>query len=106
MSQTNELGVQSRITIIDQNSDFNLEEALKKLPENATMRDIFDFCTKHNLHNLAQGKIIFCGVHFQGMIELPPPLKLRQIAADICLNDANIHQYRNRSSCFSHLYAS
>jgi len=32
-----------------------MDELLKELPENATMRDIFDFCTKHHLYNLAQG---------------------------------------------------
>jgi len=37
------------------------------------------------VHNLAQG-----------MIELPPPLKLREIAARICINGQEIHQYRNR----------
>jgi hypothetical protein len=34
----------------------NLEVALKNLPENATMRDIFDFCVKFKINNLAQGK--------------------------------------------------
>lgn len=54
------------------------------LPETATMRDIFDFCVKNDLYNLAQG-----------MVELPPPKKLRQRAADV-LNQDEVHQYRNR----------
>lgn len=58
---------------------------MKALPANFTMRDIFDFCNKHNLENLAQG-----------MIELPPPQKLRERTADICLHRDEIHQYRNR----------
>jgi len=66
-------------------SVFNVEEAIKTLPDNATMRDIFDFCVRNRLHNLAQG-----------MIELPPPLKLREIAARICVEGAEVHQYRNR----------
>lgn len=62
------------------------EELIKELPQNATMRDIFDFCKRNNIHSLAQG-----------MIELPPPKKLRDIAATICAGDENeIHQYRNR----------
>jgi len=68
-----------------QNGATDLNEALKNLPDGATMRDIFDFCQKYNLHNLAQG-----------MIELAPPLKLRQIAADVCLQGFEVHQYRNR----------
>lgn len=35
-----------------------MEENLKLLSQNATMRDIFDFCIKFNLENLAQGFII------------------------------------------------
>jgi len=58
---------------------------LPELPENATMRDIFDYCSKRGLHNLAQG-----------MIELPPPKKLREIAAQLCIEANGIHQYRNR----------
>eukprot|EP01117_Protostelium_nocturnum_P017492 TRINITY_DN711_c2_g1_i1.p1 TRINITY_DN711_c2_g1~~TRINITY_DN711_c2_g1_i1.p1 ORF type:complete len:392 (-),score=137.42 TRINITY_DN711_c2_g1_i1:1011-2186(-) len=61
------------------------EELAKELPPNATMRDIFDFCKKNDIHSLAQG-----------MIELPPPLKLRQIAANIVSEGSEIHQYRNR----------
>jgi len=49
------------------------------------MRDIFDFCKKNNIHSLAQG-----------MIELAPPLKLRQLASQMCLQEDEIHQYRNR----------
>jgi len=65
--------------------DTKMEELLKGLPDNATMRDIFDFCKKNNIHSLAQG-----------MIELPPPIKLRERAANICLSGSEIHQYRNR----------
>jgi len=63
----------------------DIEKALQSLPPNATMRDIFDFCQVHNLHNLAQG-----------MIELPPPKKLRERVAKMCLEQEGIHQYRNR----------
>lgn len=63
----------------------DLAEALQNLPDGATMRDIFDFCQKYNLHNLAQG-----------MIELAPPVKLRQIASEVCMQGHEVHQYRNR----------
>jgi len=63
----------------------NMEEAIKTLPKGFTMRDIFDFCTKFNLHNLAQG-----------MIELSPPKKMRERVANLCLTDETVHQYRNR----------
>jgi len=63
----------------------SMEELLKTLPSNATMRDIFDFCMKHKLHNLAQG-----------MIELNPPEKLRNISARVCIEGNEVHQYRNR----------
>jgi len=63
----------------------SVEELLKELPPNATMRDIFDFCKRNDIDSLAQG-----------MIELPPPLKLRQLAADMCVAESEIHQYRNR----------
>jgi len=67
------------------NGKLDFEILALSLPDNATMRDIFDFCVKYNLHNLAQG-----------MIELPPPKKLREIAAAFCLERNEIHQYRNR----------
>eukprot|EP01118_Nematostelium_gracile_P006942 TRINITY_DN2250_c0_g1_i1.p1 TRINITY_DN2250_c0_g1~~TRINITY_DN2250_c0_g1_i1.p1 ORF type:complete len:393 (+),score=109.65 TRINITY_DN2250_c0_g1_i1:110-1288(+) len=67
-------------------SQQDLEQAARNLPDTATMRDIFDFCKKFELHNLAQG-----------MIELPPPKLLREIAADVCINHPEAHQYRNRS---------
>jgi len=63
----------------------SMEDLLKTLPPNATMRDIFDFCVKHKLHNLAQG-----------MIELNPPEKLRNISSRVCLEGNEVHQYRNR----------
>jgi hypothetical protein len=46
------------------------------LPKNPTMRDINDHCVANGLPSLAQG-----------MIELPPPLKLRQLAAEFALKD-------------------
>lgn len=48
------------------------------------MRDIFDVCQKHGLPSLAQG-----------MIEFPPPAKLRAIAAQTVTRD-EVHTYRNR----------
>eukprot|EP00457_Paulinella_chromatophora_P010663 gb/GEZN01010774.1/.p1 GENE.gb/GEZN01010774.1/~~gb/GEZN01010774.1/.p1 ORF type:complete len:392 (-),score=53.95 gb/GEZN01010774.1/:4-1179(-) len=54
------------------------------VPPNASMRDIFDLCTKHKLFSLAQG-----------MIELPPPIKLRQLAASEAMSE-DIHTYRKR----------
>eukprot|EP01087_Luapelamoeba_hula_P013666 TRINITY_DN390_c0_g1_i1.p1 TRINITY_DN390_c0_g1~~TRINITY_DN390_c0_g1_i1.p1 ORF type:complete len:390 (+),score=64.40 TRINITY_DN390_c0_g1_i1:118-1287(+) len=52
-----------------------------------TMRDVFDYCQRNNLHSVAQG-----------MIELPPPRKLRQICAEGLLNESetDFHQYRAR----------
>eukprot|EP01089_Gocevia_fonbrunei_P021277 TRINITY_DN81_c0_g1_i1.p1 TRINITY_DN81_c0_g1~~TRINITY_DN81_c0_g1_i1.p1 ORF type:complete len:386 (-),score=67.54 TRINITY_DN81_c0_g1_i1:17-1174(-) len=52
-----------------------------------TMRDVFDYCTKNKLHSVAQG-----------MIELPPPRKLREIVSAAILDDTqqHINQYRNR----------
>jgi len=67
------------------NSTDDLEEALKSLPNNFKMRDIFDFCTRHGLNNLAQG-----------MIELAPPPKMRERASNLCLHNEVVHQYRNR----------
>ncbi len=54
------------------------------LPVNASMRDIFDYCSKKGLPSVAQG-----------MIELPPPKSLRKIASDLTLQD-DVHTYRNR----------
>lgn len=52
-----------------------------------TMRDVFDYCQRNNLHSVAQG-----------MIELAPPRKLRELCAEGLLNepDAAFHQYRSR----------
>jgi len=52
-----------------------------------TMRDVFDYCQRNNLQSVAQG-----------MIELPPPLRLRQITAEACLAEdgQHVHQYRSR----------
>eukprot|EP01091_Cochliopodium_minus_P002263 TRINITY_DN12129_c1_g1_i1.p1 TRINITY_DN12129_c1_g1~~TRINITY_DN12129_c1_g1_i1.p1 ORF type:complete len:400 (-),score=99.87 TRINITY_DN12129_c1_g1_i1:166-1344(-) len=66
-------------------SNISLEDAVKQIPTTATMRDIFDFCQKWNLENLAQG-----------MIELSPPEKLRKITSDLILEDSDVHSYRNR----------
>lgn len=49
-----------------------------------SMRDIFDYCRTHNLKSVAQG-----------MVELPPPIKLRQMIAETALS-SNVHTYRNR----------
>jgi len=56
-----------------------------KLPQGANMRDVFDICRQHNLPSLAQG-----------MIEFPPPTKLRQIASELVVTD-EIHTYRTRT---------
>jgi len=52
-----------------------------------SMRDVFDYCQRKKLHSVAQG-----------MIELPPPLRLRQIVAEALLDEnlQHIHQYRSR----------
>jgi len=54
------------------------------LKDGANMRDIFDICQKHGLPSLAQG-----------MIEFPPPEKLRQIAAEKVM-ETGVHTYRTR----------
>lgn len=54
------------------------------LPEGASMRDIFDLCKKRGIPSLAQG-----------MIEFPPPAKLRKLASEVVLEDA-VHTYRTR----------
>lgn len=54
------------------------------VPESANMRDIFDICKQHGIPSLAQG-----------MIEFPPPQKLREIAAKTVM-DPSVHTYRNR----------
>ena len=48
-----------------------------------TMRDVFDYCKKNNLLSVAQG-----------MIEVPPPLILRQLVAESILdqNSQHFHQ--------------
>lgn len=48
------------------------------------MRDIFDYCKKKNLKSVAQG-----------MVELPPPEKLRQKIAEWAVKP-QVHTYRNR----------
>lgn len=48
------------------------------------MRDIFDFCKRHQIEALAQG-----------MIELPPPQTLRDIAGKLLSSDDG-HTYRTR----------
>jgi aspartate/methionine/tyrosine aminotransferase len=51
-----------------------------------TMRDVFDYCARHGLYSVAQG-----------MIELPPPRRLRELVAEECLRDSHeIHQYGAR----------
>jgi aminotransferase len=55
-----------------------------KLDKNASMRDVGDFCNKNGIPSLAQG-----------MIELPPPLKLRELAAFYATAD-DVHMYRDR----------
>lgn len=54
------------------------------LPPIRSMRDINDFCLANEIPSLAQG-----------MIELPPPRRLREVAAEVALEDA-VHTYRNR----------
>ena len=46
----------------------------KELPaeSNPSMRDVFDFCKRHNVDSLAQG-----------MIELPPPETLRKLGGSL-----------------------
>ncbi|KAL0477188.1 aspartate aminotransferase [Acrasis kona] len=56
----------------------------EQLPANASMRDIFDFCTRKGIPSVAQG-----------MIELPPPVGLRKLASELTLRD-DVHTYRNR----------
>jgi len=54
------------------------------LKDGSNMRDIFDVCQKHGLPSLAQG-----------MIEFPPPEKLREIAAKKVMSP-EVHTYRRR----------
>eukprot|EP00933_Yihiella_yeosuensis_P020970 TRINITY_DN16706_c1_g2_i2.p1 TRINITY_DN16706_c1_g2~~TRINITY_DN16706_c1_g2_i2.p1 ORF type:complete len:386 (+),score=62.57 TRINITY_DN16706_c1_g2_i2:83-1240(+) len=54
------------------------------LKDGSNMRDIFDLCQKHGLPSLAQG-----------MIEFPPPEKLRNIAAEKVMT-TGVHTYRTR----------
>jgi aspartate/methionine/tyrosine aminotransferase len=54
------------------------------LQDGANMRDIFDLCQRHGLPSLAQG-----------MIELPPPQSLREIAARHVMS-SDVHTYRPR----------
>jgi len=49
-----------------------------------TMRDINDYCVKRDIPSLAQG-----------MIELPPTTKLRELAGEYALK-GSVHCYRNR----------
>lgn len=55
-----------------------------QLKDGSNMRDIFDLCQKHGLPSLAQG-----------MIEFPPPEKLRSIAAKKVM-ETGVHTYRTR----------
>lgn len=71
----------------------NLEEALKSLPSNATMRDIFDFCVRNNLHNLAQGN------HF------PHPLPLTLIPHPLPRNDRASTSSQTERTCSWYHYA-
>lgn len=58
--------------------------AVSSVSGKLSMRDIFDYCSKNNLKSVAQG-----------MIELPPPEKLRvKISETATL--PNVHTYRNR----------
>ena len=66
-------------------SSLSIEALFKsELPEKPSMRDVFDFCKRHDILALAQG-----------MIELPPPRKLREAAATLMASDEG-HQYRSR----------
>lgn len=55
-----------------------------KLKDGSNMRDIFDLCQSHGLPSLAQG-----------MIEFPPPAKLRELASKAVLSP-DVHTYRTR----------
>lgn len=55
-----------------------------QLKDGSNMRDIFDLCQKHGLPSLAQG-----------MIEFPPPERLREIAAKTVMQ-TGVHTYRTR----------
>jgi len=55
-----------------------------RLPKGANMRDVFDACKKAGLPSLAQG-----------MIEYPPPDKLRKLAAETVMQE-DVHTYRTR----------
>eukprot|EP00929_Paragymnodinium_shiwhaense_P123127 TRINITY_DN9662_c0_g1_i1.p1 TRINITY_DN9662_c0_g1~~TRINITY_DN9662_c0_g1_i1.p1 ORF type:complete len:392 (-),score=109.83 TRINITY_DN9662_c0_g1_i1:325-1500(-) len=55
------------------------------MPPISSMRDINDFCVKRGIPSLAQG-----------MIELPPPKRLRETASKVVLED-NVHTYRTRA---------
>lgn len=54
------------------------------LKDGSNMRDIFDLCQKHGLPSLAQG-----------MIEFPPPEKLRELASKTVM-ETGVHTYRTR----------
>ena len=54
------------------------------LKDGSNMRDIFDLCQKHGLPSLAQG-----------MIEFPPPQRLREIASKRVM-EPGLHTYRTR----------
>lgn len=63
------------------------------LPPIKSMRDINDFCVSQGIPSLAQG-----------MIELPPPMKLREMAAK-CVLEENVHTYRTRAGEAEYLKA-
>jgi len=52
------------------------------LGQNASMRDVGDYCKKHGIPSLAQG-----------MIELPPPMKLRELAAKYAVADDGTYPF-------------
>ena len=72
------------------------QDGTDELANLKTMRDVFDYCQRKKLHSVAQG-----------MIELPPPLRLRQIIADAILSDNQqfVHQYRSRMGEPDYLHA-
>lgn len=55
------------------------EKPAISLGKNASMRDVGDYCKKYNIPSLAQG-----------MIELPPPIKLRELAASYALSEEGL----------------
>lgn len=56
---------------------------MKKLGVHTGMREVYDFCHKWNLENLAQG-----------VTEISPPQILRELASDLLKEDSPVHSYR------------